>query len=387
MREMGVMPRLKILPVSRLPLGKRWLTVGARGQDVRQLQALLSALGLYAGAIHGEYDLLTQEAVKCFQKAYRLGVDGVCGPDTCKLLTEKRIYNRILRTCSEGETIHTLAAQYGVGGQAFKDPVTRCRLRLLVPGQQVMIEKRELIFGVENPGSPEETSGPNTGGKNLIYFKPERLVARSAGFTPLGGSPLVIDLSGETLSRRARKALRRIRRVVNAELIWWQNLDSCHLPSTAEADALIVSVPVSVSDPDALAVWPRQIKKLLTYYPCTRLFIHFDLHGKVRDEKGSEHDLTPVEKKMARLNRIGQTKRIGRYGWLYYRYRYKDETRAVFIPDRLTIRGILDQIDRLNLRGAVFTGLDEGWEGWQEEGNRYFRATPRIMVMKKGSLA
>ena len=51
MREMGVMPRLKILPVSRLPLGKRWLTVGARGQDVRQLQALLSALGLYAGAI------------------------------------------------------------------------------------------------------------------------------------------------------------------------------------------------------------------------------------------------------------------------------------------------------------------------------------------------
>ena len=133
-------------------------------------------------------------------------------------------------------------------------------------------------------------------------------MARSAGFTPLGGSPLVIDLSGETLSRRARKALRRIRRVVNAELIWWQNLDSCHLPSTAEADALIVSVPVSVSDPDALVVWPRQIKKLLTYYPCTRLFIHFDLHGKVRDEKGSEHDLTPVEKKMARLNRIGQTK-------------------------------------------------------------------------------
>ena len=56
-------------------------------------------------------------------------------------------------------------------------------------------------------------------------------------------------------------------------------------------------------------------------------------------------------------------------------------------PTALTIRGILDQIDRLNLRGAVFTGLDEGWEGWQEEGNRYFRATPRIMVMKKGSLA
>ena len=378
------MPRLMILPVSRLPLGKRWLTVGARGQDVRQLQALLSELGLYAGAISGEYDLLTQEAVKGFQKAYRLAVDGVCGPDTCKLLTEERIHNRILRICGEGETIHTLAAQYGVSWQAFKDPATRCRLRQAAPGQQIMVERRELIFGVETHGSPEYPGVETTEGENFFYVQPERLPELVSGFSLPDGSSLVVDLSAKKLSRHERKALRRVRQVVKADLIWWQNIDHCHFPSTAEADALIISVPVSVFAVASPAVWPRQIKKLLTYYPCTRLFLHFDLRGRDRDEEGTEHYLTPVERKMARLNRIGEPKRIGQYGWVCYRYRYKDETRTVFVPDRLTIRGILDQIDRLNLRGAVFTGLDNGWEVWQKEGNRYFLATPRIMVMKNG---
>lgn len=384
---MGVVPRPMFLPVSRLPLGKRWLTVGARGQDVRQLQALLSALGLYAGAINGEYDLLTQEAVKGFQKAYHLVVDGVCGPDTCKLLTEERIYNRILNVSSTGETIHTLAAQYGVGWQALKDPATRCRLRQVVPGQQVMVERREIIFSVENYGSPECSGVEDHGGKKYIYVKPAEL-GELAGRLPLPAqSSLVVDLSEKKLSRRERKALRRVGREVDAELIWWQDLASYRLPSTEEADALIISVPVAVSAVDSLVDWPRQIKKLLTYYPCTRLFVHFDLHGKDRDDKGTERPLTPVERKLARLNRIEEPKRIGQYGWVYYRYRYKDETRSVLVPDRLTIRGILDQIDRLNLRGAVFTGENNGWKVWQEEGNRYFQAIPRIMVMKKAVLA
>ncbi|HHW11874.1 MAG TPA: peptidoglycan-binding protein [Firmicutes bacterium] len=381
------MPRLAILPVSKLPLGRRWLTVGVCGHDVRQLQMLLTELGLYDGAINGEYDLLTREAVKSFQKAYHLPADGVCGPDTLKLLAESGIHNRILITSGEGETIQTLAVQHGVGGQAFKDPVTRCRLRRIVPGQQIMVERRELIWGFATDGLPGASGGEMPGEASFIYVKPDRLLALAAGCFPPAGSSLVVDLSGKKLSRREGKALRRVRRTVKTELIWWQNLDHCRLPTSTEADALIVSVPVSISDAEALAVWPRQIKKLLTYYPCTRLFLHFDLHGKGLDDKGREYCLTPVEKRLARLNRIGEPKRIGRYGWLSYRYRYKDETKTVFIPDRLTIRGILDQIDRLNLRGVVFTGLENGWKTWQEEGNRYFSATPRMMVMNNGGLA
>ncbi|NLW58745.1 MAG: peptidoglycan-binding protein [Firmicutes bacterium] len=381
------MPRLAILSVSSLPLGKRWLTEGDRGQDVRQLQALLAELGLYAGAVNGEYDLLTQEAVKCFQKAYRLAVDGVCGPDTCKLLVEERIHNRLLCLCDEGATLQTLAEKYGVSWQALKDPVTRRRLRRVIPGQQVMVERRELIFTVETCSLPEELGLEAPEGKTLFCVKPEMLTELTAGFSLPQGSSLVVDLAASNLSRRERKALLRLRRVVNTELIWWQHLDNTRLPSTEEADALIISVPVSALVADKPTVWLRRIKKFLTDYPCTRLFTHFDLTGVVRDEQGNEHYLTPVERKLARLNRIGEPKRIGRYGWVAYRYQDQDAIKTVFVPDRLTIRGILDQIDRLNLRGAVFTGLDRWWEVWRAEGNRYFLATPRIMVMRKGSLA
>lgn len=381
------MPRLMILPVSRLPLGKRWLTVGAQGQDVRHLQTLLTELGLYSGALSGEYDLLTREAVKAFQKAYRLAADGVCGPDTCKLLTEERIHNRILRRSGEGETIQTLAEQYGVSRQAFKDPETRSRLYRIEPGQQVMVEKRELIFGVESH-EPVVPSVKGPGGKgDVIYMRPEALTRLAPDFVFPSGRSVVVDLTGGPLVRSERKALRRIRRRMNAELIWWQNLEHCRLPSPAEADALILSLPVDVSTADSLVVWPRRVKRILNYYPCTRLLIHFDLAGKERDEKGTEDFLTAVKRRMARLNRIGEPKRVGKYGWLYYRYRYQDETRTVYVPDALTIRGILDQIDRFNLRGAVFTGLEEVEEVWQKEGNRYFLATPRIMVMKDGKLA
>ena len=151
-----------------------------------------------------------------------------------------------------------------------------------------MVERREIIFSVENYGSPECSGVEDHGGKKYIYVKPAEL-GELAGRLPLPAqSSLVVDLSEKKLSRRERKALRRVGREVDAELIWWQDLASYRLPSTEEADALIISVPVAVSAVDSLVDWPRQIKKLLTYYPCTRLFLHFDLHCKDRDDNGTE---------------------------------------------------------------------------------------------------
>ncbi|HBR29472.1 MAG TPA: hypothetical protein DD789_08555, partial [Firmicutes bacterium] len=75
------------------------------------------------------------------------------------------------------------------------------------------------------------------------------------------------------------------------------------------------------------------------------------------------------------------------HGWIFYQYRLKGEVRSILVPDRLTIRGMLHQIDNLNLRGILLTGSDNWWEGWQKEGSQYFLATPRILVMKHGVLA
>lgn len=66
-----------------LIMGFSWpeLRRGSVGKDVRALQALLNAWGadLY---VDGGFGLLTDAATRSFQRAHRLGVDGLVGPKT-----------------------------------------------------------------------------------------------------------------------------------------------------------------------------------------------------------------------------------------------------------------------------------------------------------------
>ena len=61
-------------------LGKATLIFGARGRDVRELQRKLHAQGYYHGKISGVLGKSTVKAVKRFQTAIGLPVDGVVGP-------------------------------------------------------------------------------------------------------------------------------------------------------------------------------------------------------------------------------------------------------------------------------------------------------------------
>jgi peptidoglycan hydrolase-like protein with peptidoglycan-binding domain len=47
-----------------------------------QIQSDLATLGFYHGSIDGVYGPATTAAVKAFQKANGLPVDGIVGPDT-----------------------------------------------------------------------------------------------------------------------------------------------------------------------------------------------------------------------------------------------------------------------------------------------------------------
>lgn len=58
------------------------LRLGAYSDDVRTLQGALKALGLYAGAIDGAFGPRTLAAVKAYQAANGLAVDGIVGPAT-----------------------------------------------------------------------------------------------------------------------------------------------------------------------------------------------------------------------------------------------------------------------------------------------------------------
>lgn len=70
-----------MLPVGALA-ATRTLKLGQTGDDVKELQVLLSNNGCYTGAASGTFDVATATAVKSFQKANRLTVDGKAGPAT-----------------------------------------------------------------------------------------------------------------------------------------------------------------------------------------------------------------------------------------------------------------------------------------------------------------
>lgn len=76
------------LDPSATPTSYRTLKVGSTGEDVRMLKQRLSELGYYEGTIDDTYDSATQDAVKSFQKANSLSVDGAAG-----VQTQTRLYS------------------------------------------------------------------------------------------------------------------------------------------------------------------------------------------------------------------------------------------------------------------------------------------------------
>ncbi len=66
------------------------LKLGANGNEVRELQTKLKALGFYKGSVDGDFGAGTEAAVKAFQKQYKLTQDGIAGKTTlAKLATAK----------------------------------------------------------------------------------------------------------------------------------------------------------------------------------------------------------------------------------------------------------------------------------------------------------
>lgn len=70
----------------RFNMNIRVLQQGMTGKDVKALQYALAGRGLYNSGFDGIFGVGTLEAVKKFQKAEGLAVDGICGPDTRRKL-------------------------------------------------------------------------------------------------------------------------------------------------------------------------------------------------------------------------------------------------------------------------------------------------------------
>ena len=97
------------------------LRINSRGSQVAKLQAELKAAGFNPGAIDGAFGANTLKAVKQYQKAHRLSVDGVVGPRTwSKLLND----GHVPRTSSTTKT-GTSAAPRGTIVTGYVNGVPR----------------------------------------------------------------------------------------------------------------------------------------------------------------------------------------------------------------------------------------------------------------------
>ena len=67
------------LAVPAPPPPPRLLIIGSHGGDVKALQAALKTQGLYAGELDGQFGPMTAAAVRAFQAASYLVVDGIAG--------------------------------------------------------------------------------------------------------------------------------------------------------------------------------------------------------------------------------------------------------------------------------------------------------------------
>ena len=87
------------------------LKSGSQGEQVRNLQRQLKALGFYNGQADGDYGPATEEAVKAFQKKHGLEDDGIIGVKTWTKLaaTAPTVKNK------KSDKEATLAAQFLLG--------------------------------------------------------------------------------------------------------------------------------------------------------------------------------------------------------------------------------------------------------------------------------
>ena len=149
----------RLQKVTDLPPGHRVLKKDDVGFDVRYLQERLQKLG-YRVEIDGHYGLLTEEAVRQFQKDFGLQCDGKVGKNTWEYLKEPFVKgNRILHIVKKGENINSLVDRYHINPLFIKTAKKYDNKFSMEPGQKIIIPVRKIYAWFDS--IPEHAGRPD----------------------------------------------------------------------------------------------------------------------------------------------------------------------------------------------------------------------------------
>jgi N-acetylmuramoyl-L-alanine amidase len=150
---------------ARWKLGDRSLVVDSplmRGDDVATLQSRLIDMGFNPGRVVGIYGLITEKAVKEFQKSVGVTIDGICGPGTVMSLM------RLMRTVTGGaptqlrdQAVREKRGPALADKVIVLDPSSRADIAEIVYDIAQKIEGRLIALGVTVFLSRSATAKPN----------------------------------------------------------------------------------------------------------------------------------------------------------------------------------------------------------------------------------
>lgn len=139
-----------------VPIGTRTLRRGSRGEDVRSLQRTLQMHGFDTGPADGIFGSRTESAVRAFQQAYRLKVDGVVGPQTHGALARKRGGSGGASDGTAPPSTHLRKVRKGYagyGGPKISESIRRLTARGLLTGVAARdIDTLQRVADVESRG-------------------------------------------------------------------------------------------------------------------------------------------------------------------------------------------------------------------------------------------
>jgi len=110
----GVVPPQPPPPPSRPTIRQ-----GDRGEDVRELQRLLTNLGFNPGPVDGIFGNGTANAVRAFQRANNLNADGIVGPLTWTALYAASTPQETTYTVVAGDTLFSIARRFNTSVEAI----------------------------------------------------------------------------------------------------------------------------------------------------------------------------------------------------------------------------------------------------------------------------